>query len=114
MYASGALCPTAGVEMAPQQRSIKAPHACASMRWAIENSRFPLRYDPALREYLVLPIDDEQSDQLVFQWCPFCGQRLPPSLRDEWFERLWELGLTGPEDPRVPEEMRSDRWWSQA
>jgi hypothetical protein len=39
---------------------------------------------------------------------------LPESLRDEYFRRLWdELGLE-PEDPRVPEEIRSDRWWKEA
>ena len=33
-----------------------------------------------------------------------------PALRDEWFERLDELGLDA-DSPDVPEVMRDDRWW---
>jgi len=43
-------------------------------------------------------------------YCPFCGRRLAKALRDEWFAMLDEAGLE-PEDPRVPEEMKSDAWW---
>jgi hypothetical protein len=42
--------------------------------------------------------------------CPWCGRRLPKALRDEWFAILDEAGLE-PEDPQVPEEMKSDAWW---
>lgn len=43
------------------------------------------------------------SSGLLMDYCPFCGQRLPESLRDAWFDRLDELGLE-PEDDEIPAE----------
>jgi hypothetical protein len=65
-------------------------------------------YVPKFREY-GLPYPDSESYQLI-NFCPWCGARLPASLRDEWFDRLSELGLE-PEDPGVPAQMRTDEWW---
>lgn len=44
------------------------------------------------------------------------GEKLPESLRDEWFRRVRdELGLEpGDPDTEYPQEMRSDRWWKKA
>lgn len=42
--------------------------------------------------------------------CPWCGEKLPTSLRDEFFDRLEELGLE-PNDLDVPLDLRSDAWW---
>ncbi|MGI8677337.1 MAG: histidine phosphatase family protein [Jatrophihabitans sp.] len=41
------------------------------------------------------------TQALMIEHCPFCGATLPPSLRDEWFEKVWAMGLE-PDDPRVP------------
>lgn len=52
--------------------------------------------------------------ELLF--CPWDGERLPESVRDEWFRRVREdLGLE-PGDPDVtyPEEMTTDHWWRDA
>ncbi|MFD4433888.1 DUF6980 family protein, partial [Nocardia sp. NPDC058497] len=46
------------------------------------------------------------------RYCPYCGYRLPDTLRIEWFKRVKELGLTGADDPSLPEDMRSDSWWT--
>jgi uncharacterized protein DUF6980 len=40
----------------------------------------------------------------------WCGKDLPAGLRKAWFDILDELGLE-PDDPRVPEEMKSGAWW---
>lgn len=42
---------------------------------------------------------------LVLAFCPFCGARLPSSMRDQWFDRLEELGLE-PEDD-LPDALSS-------
>ncbi|WP_425302983.1 DUF6980 family protein [Nocardia otitidiscaviarum] len=47
-----------------------------------------------------------------FNYCPWCGAKLPDSLRDEWFDRIFDLGLDGPEDVRIPVDMRTDAWWA--
>jgi hypothetical protein len=44
------------------------------------------------------------------EFCPWCGYRLPASLSDEWFERIFALRLN-PESPEMPEELKSDPWW---
>ncbi|WP_373282983.1 DUF6980 family protein [Nocardia otitidiscaviarum] len=49
---------------------------------------------------------------IVFNYCPWCGAKLPDSLRDEWFDRIFDLGLEGPEDVRIPVDMRTDAWWA--
>jgi len=87
--------------------SVEAPHACPTMEWALSDERAPFIYDDLFREHAIMLSDESQ---LTMEFCPFCGTPLPPSLRDEWFERLDRLGLE-PEDPRVPAEMRDGTWW---
>jgi hypothetical protein len=38
-----------------------------------------------------LPLSDDVIQTI--EYCPWCGARLPSSLRDEYFERLEQLGL---------------------
>lgn len=85
------------------------PHLCAQLRHALNDSDVPLMYVDNFREY-GLRVADGGSSYLLLLFCPFCGCELPRSLRDEWFERLDELGLE-PEDPRVPMELRDGSWW---
>ena len=86
-------------------------HRCERMDHAVEADDIPVRYYPKLREWGIEYGNGEAFYELLY--CPWDGETLPESLRDEWFRRLDELGLE-PEDPRVPEEMRSDRWWKEA
>jgi hypothetical protein len=55
---------------------------------------------------------DGGSSVPLARFCPWCGTKLPDSLRDRWFDRLDELGLE-PEDEAVPKEMMSDQWWRE-
>lgn len=87
------------------------PHACETMRRAIDEQSMHLGYNAAFREYSIEYVNSASLQTLLF--CPFCGARLPGSVRTEWFERVWAMGLE-PEDPRVPEAMRSDQWWREA
>jgi hypothetical protein len=71
-------------------------------------------YRPALREFSI-PHEDGAS-AYVLSFCPISGQRLPPSLRDEWFDSLEAAGLLPldalmPSDFVAPETLRSDAWW---
>jgi hypothetical protein len=77
------------------------------MATAIEDSRVPLVYLPRFREFgLAVDADVIQT----IEHCPWCGVRLPDSLRDRYFERLEQLGL-GPESSELPLDLRSDAWW---
>jgi uncharacterized protein DUF6980 len=42
-------------------------------------------------------------------FCPWCGQRLPTSQRDRWFEELERRGIDPWED-EIPSEFQDDRW----
>ncbi|MGH7134402.1 MAG: DUF6980 family protein [Pirellulales bacterium] len=84
-------------------------HCCDAMAAHLADEDVPIEYTPRLREYGLRILDGGSARQLI-EFCPWCGQRLPESLRNEWVERLEVLGLE-PNDPRVPEEMKTDAWW---
>lgn len=87
-------------------------HHCERMDYAVSEERLPIRYYPKFREWGIEYRDGGSFYELLY--CPWDGEKLPKSVRDEYFRRLWDdLGLEI-EDPRVPEEMRSDRWWKEA
>lgn len=88
--------------------SPQLPHACPDMVRAIEDSRVPLKYLPRFREYGISREGGVAIQRIYF--CPFCGTKLPESLREAFFDRLDALGMEI-EDPALPDELRSDAWW---
>lgn len=47
-------------------------------------------------------------------YCPWCGSRLPNSLRERWSSELESLGYKPPLcDDTIPIEYRSDAWWNK-
>lgn len=88
--------------------SPKLPHACEDMRRAHEDPRTPLIYAPRVREYGI-KIEDSWAKRTL-EYCPWCGQRLPASLRDEWCERIFALGHEII-DEDIPAPYDSDEWW---
>jgi len=48
---------------------------------------------------------------LRITFCPWCGQKLPDSLREDWFDRLEQLGVD-PYSAKIPEEFTDERWYS--
>ena len=65
-----------------------------SVRW---NARFDEYWIPA-----------GGSRQCLF-YCPWCGEKLPPSQRDRWFDELEAMGLDPLADD-IPESYRSAAW----
>jgi hypothetical protein len=51
-----------------------------------------IQYSPKFEEYGIIVHDGGES-YVVFQFCPWCGTRLPESKRDLWFDTLQGLGL---------------------
>jgi hypothetical protein len=98
-------------------------HCCDVMRQEVERhcEQHPDRYDcpdcliqysPKLREYGLIIHDGGRSTTLI-TFCPWCGAKLPESLRDRWFAELEQLGLD-PAQEQVPEAYRSSLWWEGA
>lgn len=84
------------------------PHACDDMVLFIGDTRVPLEYEGRFREY-ALRVDSGTAVQLI-GYCPWCGVRLPSSLRDEWFDALEARGVD-PATDAVPDDFTNDRWW---
>jgi len=96
-------------KLVPELQADSSPHPCDGMARALDDLSIPLAYNDKFREHSI-PIQDGGSSVAIIQFCPFCGAKLPDSLRDEWFERLDQLGLE-PDSPELPLDLRSGAWW---
>ena len=68
-----------------------------------------IEYVPKFREYGI-SVSDGGTSFILIQFCPWCGARLPASLRDEWFDALKKLGLSLFGE-NLPEQFLTDAWW---
>jgi hypothetical protein len=93
----------------PPQVSDESLHLCEGLVRAVADPDIPMAYNDMFRESGIF-VQDGGSSVMVIEFCPFCGVKLPDSLRDEWFDRLDQLGLE-PDSPELPLDMRSGAWW---
>ncbi len=68
-----------------------------------------VHYDPVFAEYGLI-VHDGGTSVAAIGFCPWCGQTLPRSLRDRWFEELLALGFDDPMSQTIPARYRSDEW----
>lgn len=78
--------------------TVHLPHACDAMVFHVRDPRGVVQYLPNTREYGV----PRSSPFTVLAYCPFCGDRLPGSLRGELADRH----PGGVADRRI-----GDGWW---
>lgn len=90
---------------------MKHNHCCQSMNDASVSDESSIIYIPKFREYGVKILDGGTSF-LEINYCPWCGNKLPENLRDEWFERLDSLDIDPAED-EIPEIFLNDQWYSE-
>ena len=88
------------------------PHYCIDIQRLLPRDDFPLEYFPQFREYGIRYLGDGTSYQLL-EFCPWCGERLPRSLGDQWFERLSALGIDPIDESRIPPRYLTDAWWRE-
>ena len=91
-------------------------HCCECMEMFLQDAKVPLKYYPIAREY-GLALQHSSAIQLIY-YCPWCGTKLPESLRDKYFDILEkeysiEPGLDIKNDPNIPHEFKSDEWWKK-
>lgn len=94
----------------------KTNHCCELMDMFLKDPKIPLKYYPMAREY-GMSLNHSSAVQLLF-YCPWCGKKLPESLRDKYFDLLENEYHVEPEfdiqqDPNVPAEFKSDEWWKK-
>jgi hypothetical protein len=82
---------------------------CEQLTMAVSDADVPIVYESKVRE-IGLSVGDGGSAYLLLEFCPFCGSKLPPSLRDRWFDQL-ELSGFEPGDFDIPVDLTTDRWW---
>ena len=85
-------------------------HDCPGMNLALEND-VAVIYISKFREYGIRILDGGSSF-LVITYCPWCGNRLPTALRDQWFDKIELLGLE-PDSDAIPLELTTDAWWQK-
>lgn len=92
-------------------------YCCTFMQNSINDPRIPLGYSPIMREYYINMNNAQYMIQEIF-YCPWCGNKLPGSLRDEYFNILAreyhiEPDLDIKNNDRIPLEFKSDEWWKK-
>ncbi|WP_051940291.1 DUF6980 family protein [Stenoxybacter acetivorans] len=88
----------------------KKHFCCEEMRFFVDQNEIGLIYLAKYREFGFEYRDGGNSLQLI-RFCPWCGSNLPSSLRDEWFDRLNDLGIDDCVDSRIPELYQTSGWW---
>jgi len=62
------------------------------MQYAINEESVPIIYVAKYREFVIRILDGGTS-YIVLLFCPWCGNKLPESLRNMWFQELeWRSG----------------------
>ena len=69
----------------------------------------PVYYYEIFDEYGLIVHDGGQS-YITINFCPWCGEKLPETKRDDWFVLLGKLGYGSPFEDEIPEQFKSDAW----
>ena len=81
---------------------------------ALRRNKEVIHYSPQHDEYGQIVNDGGRSAYDMF-YCPFCGQKLPESKRDRWFNELHDLGYEVPLfDESIPDKYKDDSWYPNA
>jgi hypothetical protein len=69
-------------------------------------------YSKRFDEYMI-PVSEGGLSGICIAYCPWCGQKLPESKRERWFEELDEIGIEFSlfDTEQVPPSYLSDDWW---
>lgn len=83
---------------------------CSDMETNVSKSNL-VYYNQVFDEYGLNVIEDNAS-YILTEYCPWCGERLPLSKRDLWFDELEKLGFENPLfESNIPEKYKSDAWY---
>ena len=66
-------------------------------------------YNEVYDEYGII-IHDGTHSSYIIEYCPWCGQKLPESKREKWFETMEKLGIEKWKDT-IPEKYTKWGWW---
>jgi hypothetical protein len=69
-------------------------------------------YSSKFREYGLI-VHDGGGSSILIEFCPWCGVKLPKSLRDRWFDELESQGFESPFEDPIPDKYKTEEWYSQ-
>lgn len=108
-------------DITPVQSKSEVNHCCQRMdisvnytcdhgheKWECADSL--ISYDEVFDEYGLI-IHDGGTSLILINYCPWCGQKLPDSKRDKWFNELEKIGFLEPTEEDIPPEYRSCDWY---
>ncbi len=76
---------------------------------SFDNVDTPIIYIRKFDEYGI-KIWDGGSSSITLGFCPWCGEKLPTSKRDLWFDEINKLGID-PWAEEVPDKYNTDEWF---
>ena len=93
-------------------------HCCKKMEYFLtngsKNRQFSsddiICYAPEFDEYGIV-VHDSGKSYIKIDYCPWCGQKLPESKKNLWFDELERLGIENPLEEELPEIFKSSVWW---
>ena len=84
---------------------------CNDLKFHMEEMEKLIIYLPTDRSYLIR-INNHIGQEIKF--CPWCGSKLPENLTEARAKIIFdEMNLDSYEDPRLPEEFKTDEWWKK-
>jgi hypothetical protein len=83
---------------------------CAQMQYALDELEIPLTWTPKFREVGISVLDGGESNILLL-FCPWRGNKLPESLRSEWFAELERRNID-PCGENIPAEFLDEQWYA--
>lgn len=103
------------------------PHLCRRMFDQLDDYRVMIAYLPWTREYGIrvldpfVPADYQHLRIQPILYCPWCGEKLPASLREEWRNQFSPDDFTIP-DPEIDASpppyashwLSSELWWRKS
>jgi len=85
-------------------------HCCVEMQEAVSDPELPIRFVAKFREFGI-DIQDGGSSYKLIAFCPWCGTKLPTSLREQWFDSLESQGIDPASDETIPENFQNSGWY---
>jgi len=87
-------------------------HCCEELSFILDEDRTAIGYYEQYREYQLHIRNSDAVYNLIF--CPWCGKKLPESLRGAFFDLIeTELGMDDYDPDKLPEEFKTDEWWKK-
>ncbi|WP_084212877.1 DUF6980 family protein [Candidatus Jidaibacter acanthamoebae] len=86
-------------------------NCCTQMAFHAKEKEQLIIYEPIMRR---IGIRVSDSTFQLINHCPWCGSKLPNELSEELSTIVFDqLCLEGYDDPKLPEEFKTDEWWKK-